>query len=311
MRDKYYYINRLPEFKLSYDTILHKKVCADIFSLIPSGEKVITWFTYDSNKNVCILMHLNKYNNITDVEILTVCYNKQLSYGTIIYGTYFKHNNTKFITCEDIYYFKGNYVHEKKYNEKLDIFTNIFNNYLQQKAYNDSFVIFGLPYSSSNLHETFNKIKEMPYKISQIAFYKREQSKNIGLLNNKQSNNIENIFKIKPEIEQDIYSLYCRGNKSDDFYDYAGIFDYKTSVMMNNYFRTIKENKNLDFLEMSDNDEEFENVNEDKFVNLKKTLYMKCNFNKKFKKWHPTEIVDFSDKLLTKRDIKNLEYECR
>ena len=308
MRDKYYYINRLPELKLSYDTILHKKVYADLYAIIPKGNKVLAWFTYDNNKNVCLIMYLNKFNNITHIEYGTVCFDKVLSYGTIIYGTYFKYQNSGFITCEDIHYFKGNNIEESTYREKLNIFGDIFKNYLQQKAYNNNFIIFGLPFIDSKLNNVFSKIKEMPYSVSNITFYHNDKSKNIGYLLNKQDNYIENIFKIKADVEQDIYSLYCKGYNSDYFYGYAGIFDYKTSVMMNNYYRKIKENKNLDLLEMSDDEEEFENIEDDKFVNLKKILYMKCRFNRKFKKWQPIEIVNFGEKLLTKQEIQTLEY---
>ena len=311
MQDKYYYIKRLPELKLSYDTILHKKVYADLYALIPNGHRVLAWFTYDNNKNVCLLMYLNKYNNITNIEYATVCYDKVLSYGTIIYGIYFKYQDMNYLSCQDIYYFKGIDVQNKVFREKLIIFNDIFKKYLQQKAYNKNFIIFGLPYINSNLFNIFNKIKEIPYNISYIAFYKLDETKNIGIINNKQPNIIENIFKIKADIEQDIYSLYCQGNKFDDFYGYAGIFDYKTSIMMNNYYRTIKENKNLDLLEMSDDEEEFENINDDKYVNLKKILYMKCKFNKKFKKWEPLEVTKFGAKLLTRKEIQNLEYDKR
>ena len=58
---------------------------------------------------------------------------------------------------------------------------------------------------------------------------------------------------------------------------------------MNNLFRTIKENKNLDLLEMSDDEEEFQNIEEDKYVNTNKVIYMKCIFNRKFKRWIPVE----------------------
>ena len=58
---------------------------------------------------------------------------------------------------------------------------------------------------------------------------------------------------------------------------------------------------------MSDDEEEFEKIDEDKYVNLKKILYMNCKFNKKFKKWEPLNIVNCKDKLLTKYEIKNLE----
>lgn len=307
MRDKYYYINRLPELKLSYDNILHKKVYADLFALIPVGIKVLAWFTYDNNNNICILLHLNKYNNITNVEIITVCCDKTLSYGTIIYGTYFKYNNQNFISCENIYYFKGANVEDKSFKDKFQLFNDIFNNYLQQKAYNKNFVIFGLPYINNNLHNTLSNIKNIPYPIYSIAFYKYDYNTNCGILINKHNNNTENIFKIKANIEQDIYTLYCKGNNKDDFYGYAGIFDYKTSVMMNKLFRTIKENHNLDLLEMSDNEEEFENISDDKFVNVKKIVYMKCIYNKKFKKWQPIESVNYGEKLLNKREIQNLE----
>ena len=307
MRDKYYYINRLPEIKLSYDNILHKKVYADLFALVPVGIKVLAWFTYDNNNNICLLLHLNKYNNIINVETITVCYDKILSYGTIIYGTYFKHNNQNFISCENIYYFKGENIQEKSFSYKLNILNNIFSNLLQQKAYNKNFVIFGLPYINNNLNNVLSNIKNLPYPIYSIAFIKSNEINISGILLNKHNKNIENIFKIKADIEQDIYTLYCKGNNKDDFYGYAGIFDYKTSVMMNRLFRTIKENSNLDLLEMSDNEDEFENISEDKFVNIKKIVYMKCLFNKKFKKWQPIESVNFKEKLLSKHEIYNLE----
>jgi hypothetical protein len=60
---------------------------------------------------------------------------------------------------------------------------------------------------------------------------------------------------------------------------------------MNNLFRNIKENNDLDALEESDDEEEFENSNVDKFVYLNKEYKMVCNYNKKFKKWVPIKIT--------------------
>ena len=62
--------------------------------------------------------------------------------------------------------------------------------------------------------------------------------------------------------------------------------------MMNKLFRTIKENIDLDALEESDEEEEFENPNIDKFVQLDKSYKMVCNFNNKFKKWIPIKILE-------------------
>jgi hypothetical protein len=99
----------------------------------------------------------------------------------------------------------------------------------------------------------------------------------------------EKIFICKPDIQNDIYHLHSLEN---EYIGLACIPDYKTSVMMNKLFRIIKENNDLDALEESDDEEEFENENVDKFVYLNKSYKMLCNFNNKFKKWVPIKITE-------------------
>jgi hypothetical protein len=107
------------------------------------------------------------------------------------------------------------------------------------------------------------------------------------------SNEISKIFYVKPDIQNDIYYLYKINtvNCSIISDETAHIPDYKTSVLMNKLFRNIKENINLDSLEESDDDEEFENIQIDKFVDLNKTFKMRCIFNHKFHKWVPVNVV--------------------
>ena len=310
MIDQRYFINKFPKLELSYDNILHRKVQTDLYLLIPHGVKVFAWFTYYKNQNLCVIVHQNKYKIITKIEETQLCFDKSLSYGTIISGTYFNHNNMRFITCEDIYYYKGDNIHNKIYSEKFNIIKKIFATELQQKAYTNNFTILGLPFITDNLKIAFSKINELPYPVKGILFRSLNQIDAVGLILNNRQPTKECIFKVKAEIPQDIYNLYCknhRTNTDSEFYGLACISDYKTSVMMNKHFRKIKENANLDLLEMSDDEEEFENVDEDKFVNLKKILYMKCVYMKKFRKWKPIEVVNFGDKLLTKREIQHQE----
>ena len=134
--------------ELSYDPIIHKKVRADVFGLIPNGCKVLAWFTYNLSDNVCILLYINKYNIVTKTEQIVLCFNKELAYGTIIAGTYFNHKNQNFLVCEDIYYFKGEYIQNCDFKIKYNILTDILNNYIQQKAYTNrkELAHFGLPY---------------------------------------------------------------------------------------------------------------------------------------------------------------------
>jgi len=96
------------------------------------------------------------------------------------------------------------------------------------------------------------------------------------------------IFLVKADIETDIYQLYAYGrNKTREYYGIAYIGSYETSVFMNRLFRHIKENENLDFIEESDDEEEFENVDPERFVDLEKEILVECVFSAKFKKWIP------------------------
>ena len=116
------------------------------------------------------------------------------------------------------------------------------------------------------------------------------------------------IFKVKADIQNDIYNLYCIENKEEIFYNVAYVPDYKTSVMMNKLFRNIKENENLDLLEESDDEEEFENENIDRFVDINKSMLMICKFNHKFKKWYPIKEYTGKTQIVTdKNELQDYE----
>jgi hypothetical protein len=133
-----------------------------------------------------------------------------------------------------------------------------------------------------------------------------EVTKNVSASNKLVHKNI--IFKVKADMQNDIYHLYCIENNKDILYNTAYIPDYKTSVMMNTLFRNIKENDNLDLLEESDDEDEFQNENMDKFVDLNKCLLMICKFNHKFKKWYPVkDLTNQNPAIVLKNDL--VEYE--
>ena len=74
---------------------------------------------------------------------------------------------------------------------------------------------------------------------------------------------------------------------------------------MNKLFRTIKENGNLDKLEESDDEEEFENISDDKFVFLDKEYKIRCVYNSRFKKWAPVELASITENIIDKSKIFN------
>ena len=117
----------------------------------------------------------------------------------------------------------------------------------------------------------------------------------------------EVIFLIKPDIQNDIYNLYCLDeNLKEERNSIAHIPDYNTSVMMNKLFRIIKENNNLDALEESDDEEEFEKEDIAKFVHLDKSYKMICQFNHKFKKWTPIKLANEDNKIITSYELKQI-----
>ena len=109
--------------------------------------------------------------------------------------------------------------------------------------------------------------------------------------------NIQAVFIVRPNVQNDIYELFVKTARhpaaaaSCVFHNFAHIPNYKTSVMMNALFRKIKENARLDTMEESDDDDEFENTDQDKFVSLKTEYKMVCRLNKKFCRWVPISIV--------------------
>ena len=147
-------------------------------------------------------------------------------------------------------------------------------------------------------YENKNSDKNIEYKPVTVS----NQVANTNIKSeHKNSNKRERlaVFQIKPEIQNDIYYLYCYDNISESLvhYNIAYIPDFKTSVMMNKLFRNIKENSNLDLLEESDNEDEFENENEDRFVYLDREFNMLCSYNYKFKKWVPLKLADKNMKI--------------
>ena len=100
------------------------------------------------------------------------------------------------------------------------------------------------------------------------------------------------VFWVKADIAYDVYHLHVKNSKNNDplLFQYAFIPDYQTSVFMNSLFRNIKENQNIDYIEESEDEEEFENIYEDKFVDLDKVLLIECTFNWKFKRWIPKRV---------------------
>lgn len=283
-------LNRFPRLQLCYEKIIHNKVNSDYCIAIPNGKKYFAWFTYYEDKNVCLLLEIFNKTKISKIESCVTCFHDDLALNTVVYGTLVKN---KFFFVEDILYYKNKDVSLYSGKKSLELLSFVFNNEIKQVNLINKSIVFGLPIMSRYYSELVTQLNDVPYKIYCIQF-RNFYGKNLkqNYLYKKQLDNV--IFSLKAEVANDIYSLYCINNGKKEYYDMAYIPNYKTSVMMNNYFRQIKENNNLDALEESDDEEEFENISEDKFVNTNLELSFICEFNSKFKKWVPIKKADGS-----------------
>ena len=122
--DKKNIIDKLPDIELSYDKIIHKKVYDNvqtIYMIIPKGKKALIWFTYFNSQNICLVLELDTSNNINNMYIVPYCFETELSYNTILYGTLKNINNTNFFTCENILFYKNKDLKRERYGIKLNL----------------------------------------------------------------------------------------------------------------------------------------------------------------------------------------------
>ena len=304
-------LSRLPSLELSYEPKLHKKVYSTVYYIIPKGPKAVVWYTYWKDQHVCLLIKLNERGNYSDVQVFPSSFSDKLALGTVIYGTYFLHYNQHYFTCEQLHVYQGNEVHKKPYLDKLNLLLAMFQSEVEQVAYVPSTtLVMGMPVMTSTYEDAEAQLNALPYKtygigipnIRHIKQHQQEQQQqqhmpttpkpltsNHTQYNKPNQYNTQNKqFKVKAELGADKYMLYTDDNK---IFEQALVSSYKSSVLLNSLFRNIKENTNLDLLEESDDEDEFENTELDRFVDLEKTIVMECVYSKRFKKWEPVKVV--------------------
>lgn len=310
-------IQRFPKFELSYETISHKKVSSEKYQIalaIPQGKKYYAWFSFYENRNVCYLLELTREKKIGKITMQTISSPMELSLGTIVYGTMVDSESPVFV-IEDIYFYKGICVKQFVFSQKMGIIENMFAHIQKHRE-----LSFALP----SMWKYDEVDGDLPKKIMDTCGYvihhiqyrsmhdilpyvnlsakQKTEAKPILLQNalrltqkfdySKPQYKYPTVFEMKADVQFDIYHLFAYGQNSSRVYcGVAGIPTYKSSVFMNGMFRNIRENKNLDYIEESDDEDDFENVDFSKYVNTEKTVIMECGFNSKFKKWIPMKMA--------------------
>lgn len=305
-----------PKVKLPYEKFIYNKIStAELFIAIPKGTKCYIWITKFNGRDVSFVLYL-KGNKIIRHNYYYFKRNKHCKsfsiHNTLIYGTLCNKNKTKFFTLENILLHNNALLERTQWNIKMNLIHNLFQNNIQDLI--SPTIIISMPFFSNNIEE-FKKYCLKPfYDIQKIEYrkfndynkcvftplkvlYQDDKQMTPSTFHNTQypklrNNNFdqEQTFIVKPTSLDDIYELFVENIKGkNNFIDIACVPDYNTSILLNSLFRNIKENKNLDALEESDDEDEFQQ-DDNQYVFYDREIKMICAFNKKFQKWTPLRV---------------------
>lgn len=295
--------DRLPHVNVSYGHVLDKPYTADMYQVVPKGIPCLLWYTYCKGMNVCYLLYLAQKNkSIHKIEKVITSFNSELCYGqgTLLSGVLLHYNTIQVFTIMDMHVFKGWSITEKTFIDKFKCITCLLANHTRANGYVASQLIVASAIVLPSYEEALMVSDGLPYQVYCITLMDGKDTKVKGKYIYSKKNNLVR-FRIKPDIQCDIYYLHT--DTSEDIYGIALIPDYKTSVMMNGFFRNIKENKNLDLIEESDEETEVCTTT----IPLNTSIVMECTYDRKFKRWKPLRKYKGTLPLTNVEEIRRLE----
>ena len=257
---------QFPKFDIPYESVIHKELSNVVYVAQPVGKRCCLWFTRHKGDDVCFAV------DHTSIYLISASFHASLSTGTVLYGTMLTKKGVRCFIVDDMFMFKGTKL-TCNYAAKLDLFHELFTKYVSPSIKVKSQVLFMLPQMS------MTSIMNPPYKVYNIRIINLQ-----GPTKYYKFKSQNKFFLVKPTIKSDIYELYEHGK----FHSFAFVDTFKQSVMMNDLFRVVTENHNLDLIEESDS-EDFENSDPLKYV-LDKEYTMECRWNPTFKKWSPVSV---------------------
>ena len=357
---KQYFISHFPSniVKLSYETVAPKKVSNPEYDLclaIPYGKRAYIWYTFYQHHHVCLLMELNRDNQLGDHITMLPYTFPDFELGTVVSGTIYEReledpvkNLDKVFIIDDFYLYKGIILSKMVFQEKLGFLYD----FLLHSSKETTPLAIRLPVLWNSTLETPTNI---PYNIRHTQYRATARiMPHLNVTNNRKPlfnptvtvmpivsipdfkfdyrkpiYKKSAVFFVRADIAYDVYylgALYQRrcelgrasgapdsnltGNLVEEsngvpfelfnginqkgmpiYFQNALVLNFKTSILLNSIFRRIRENNCLDAIEESDDEEDFEDIREDKYVDLNKEILMECSFHYKFKKWVPIRIV--------------------
>jgi len=284
---------RIPPFELSYGLERHRKVEPDAFMIAPRGERVLVAFASDGEDDACYVCTLDSRGKVKEAEKTLACFSRSLCAGTLLYGVRVKGQDGECsVVCEDVLWLRGTQVGRVALHRKIGVWKELFGRDLPRPP-SKRYAEFSLPVWTHDRSLLQELVAAAAYPCRGVLGYssRGRGMRPVSVENLARAPRPEHaVLVARAEIAPDSYVLLAR-DPGVGLVEIgrAAVPGIAASVMLNNMFRTIKENGNLDLLEESDDDEEFELVDESRFVDLKRRIPFRCVFNTQSRAWQPVE----------------------
>ena len=299
----------LPPFELSYAIDRHRKVEPDAFLVAPRGDRTLLWFCSEEGEDGCFSFGLDGKRRMHPVRELG-CFSHELCAGTLLYGVMQTRGKGRVFLCEDLLWYKGKPVGRLSLQKKVPILENMFECDLGRGP-SVRYLDVCLPVWTENLAEAERCSASCAYPCRGVfAFASHLPGLRPLVLDRSRCGGRTGppgdqtaVLIAQASVHPDIYALYVQGQEGLERVGRAVVPSLKTSVLMNGLLRKIKENGNLDLLEESDGEDEFEDVSEDKYLFPGRHVAVRCRYNARHGGWEPLEAVGIGGRITRAEEL--------
>jgi hypothetical protein len=155
-------LRTFPDVKLSYDRLLHKKVSADLYFVIPKGPKAFVWITHFDNRNMALVLTLDSKGSIRKVDPVVLAFSDCLALGTVLYGSLFEYDGHKCFSFEDMHWLEGMNVENETMESKLERLVHMFE--LTARSARAG-IVLGSPLIESDYGRALEQVASLPYRV--------------------------------------------------------------------------------------------------------------------------------------------------
>jgi len=300
----------LPPFELSYAIDRHRKVEADTFLVAPRGDRTLLWFCSEEGEDGCFSFRLDGKRRMHPSRELG-CFSHELCAGTLLYGVVQVRGSGRVFLCEDVLWYKGKPVGRLSLQKKIPVLENMFERDLGE-APSVRYLDVCLPMWTECLAQAEQCAASCAYACRGVFAYASHLPGLRPLVLDRPRGGSRcgppgqqtAVLVAQASVHPDIYTLYVQGQGALESVGRAVVPSLKTSVLMNGLLRKIKENSNLDLLEESDSDEEFEDVSDDKYVFPDRHVAVRCRYSARHGGWEPLEAVGIGGRVTRAEELR-------